>query len=433
MSRNGHSNWEIIKKSLKNSFSILSVSGLGYIYSDAQRSLLERIFWKIIMVMMITVATWHGIHVYSHYTERAVIVTLDKAYFNWKLHFPSATICFADLKVNRELKKLFDKLVTKFNISAEFDEFLQYLNDLAFKNYTNYEDYKPYADGLKLEYLEPKHYMEVLDEAMLSFDESLIKSSINFPLREFRPTPRVFTEIGPCIVVNPNISIYYTPKYFNSDDTYNLYKPIYLTADDIALFTLKKLHSFNNGNIYFHFHASNEVMEIMDRKEVLPHGVELNVRYEADIVIASEEVVSLSIKQKNCRLPYEPSKKPLEHSPFYSYNLCKFECRMKIAMKHCKCTPYYYRRTAKEPICNLTGLYCLSKYKSQLIYTNDSVVRCADCPQNCNTSIYRMYKVKEIESLQTTLTTTVAFPTTIFVRSQMFSRIDLVGKKLPFS
>lgn len=116
--------------------------------------------------------------------------------------------------------------------------------------------------------------------------------------------------------------------------------------------------------LQIYFHAPNEVMEIMDRKITLPHQRFITSKYEMDVVQISQSVLPLTVqvslesfrtkldwfftfrwfKQKNCRLPLDYDEAPLQHSPVYSYNLCKFECRIKIALKYCNCTPYYYRR-----------------------------------------------------------------------------------------
>lgn len=130
---------------------------------------------------------------------------------------------------------------------------------------------------------------------------------------------------------------------------------------------------------------------------------------------------------RNCRLPYEHDKTPLEHSPVYSFKLCKFECRIQMSLKYCNCTPYFYRRLAGEPICNLSGLYCLSKYRSNLIYTNDSTINCQACPQNCDVNIYvSEEKQKPYEFLQTTYETSMVIPNKIFVRNVAFSQTDLL-------
>lgn len=79
-------------------------------------------------------------------------------------------------------------------------------------------------------------------------------------------------------------------------------------------------------------------------------------------------------------------------NPVYSFNLCRMECRMKMAMKYCGCIPHFYRNRGKVfffiyyilfmfksfrishadkngrryPFCGFEGLNCLSSMKSKI-------------------------------------------------------------------
>lgn len=48
---------------------------------------------------------------------------------------------------------------------------------------------------------------------------------------------------------------------------------------------------------------------------------------------------------RKCRLEHEAE--PLAASPIYSYNLCRSQCRFRMAMKECGCIPYFYRNVGK--------------------------------------------------------------------------------------
>ncbi|KAH1004994.1 hypothetical protein HUJ04_006075 [Dendroctonus ponderosae] len=419
--------WNSIADNTKYSVSISSISGVSYICNNGKRSLIERIFWIGMVICMIILAAWQGLSVYTHYKERPVIVTVDNAYFEWKFEFPTATICSVDLKPDSQLRTIIEKLNLQL-LGSEYADFINYLQDLAFKNYMSYHEYKEYSARIKREFLHPDQYMEVLDEVTLNIAETTGKPAINFPMKQVRPVLRVFTEWGPCMVANPNVSIYFTPKYFNSSNLYADYQPIVFTVNDLTSFLFQKPNS-TKGVSHIYFHAPNEVMEIMDRKDTLPHQRFLTSKYEADVVQTSQNVLPLTVEQKNCRLPLDYGEEPLLHSPVYSYNLCKFECRIKIALKYCNCTPYYYRRLAHEPICNLSGLYCLSKYKTQLIYARDSSIECPNCLQNCDVYVFRGYETAlPYTFLQTTLDTGIIFPNIVYIRNLVYSKIDLTEK-----
>ncbi|ERL85560.1 hypothetical protein D910_02979 [Dendroctonus ponderosae] len=245
-------------------------------------------------------------------------------------------------------------LIERQLLRSEYADFINYLQDLAFKNYMSYHEYKEYSARIKREFLHPDQYMEVLDEVTLNIAETTGKPAINFPMKQ-----------------KPNST---------------------------------------KGVSHIYFHAPNEVMEIMDRKDTLPHQRFLTSKYEADVVQTSQNVLPLTVEQKNCRLPLDYGEEPLLHSPVYSYNLCKFECRIKIALKYCNCTPYYYRRLA------------------QLIYARDSSIECPNCLQNCDVYVFRGYETAlPYTFLQTTLDTGIIFPNIVYIRNLVYSKIDLTG------
>lgn len=49
----------------------------------------------------------------------------------------------------------------------------------------------------------------------------------------------------------------------------------------------------------------------------------------------------LSPSQRKCRLTQENEE--LLNSAVYSFNLCRTECRFRMALKECQCVPFFYR------------------------------------------------------------------------------------------
>lgn len=58
----------------------------------------------------------------------------------------------------------------------------------------------------------------------------------------------------------------------------------------------------------------------------------------------------LSPSQRKCRLTAESEE--LLTSSVYSFNLCRSECRFNMALKECKCVPYFYRNLGMISINN---------------------------------------------------------------------------------
>lgn len=70
---------------------------------------------------------------------------------------------------------------------------------------------------------------------------------------------------------------------------------------------------------------------------------------------------SFKIHQRQCIFDDE---KPDDFHDLYSYSACITRCRIKSVMSLCQCTPYFLPIGKEEgPICLLSDLPCLNKYK----------------------------------------------------------------------
>ncbi|XP_060526565.1 uncharacterized protein LOC132702135 [Cylas formicarius] len=227
-----------------------------------------------------------------------------------------------------------------------------------------YKNYEKYANGSRKELLTPDRYMDVLDQMVMTYGiekpgKKKRISAIKYPLNTVAPFQRIFTELGPCTAFNPGVGIYYTPLFLNSSKQYDGFVSIWYDRHDYASWIIKE-KTTEEFTVFFHSPA--EVMEIMDWVVKVPSRTIKSTRYEVITVLISPSAENLTVLQKDCRMWYDQTDHSLDHSPVYSHNLCKFECRIRLALRFCQCTPYYYRRLDGERICNMSGMYCLSKH-----------------------------------------------------------------------
>lgn len=133
----------------------------------------------------------------------------------------------------------------------------------------------------------------------------------------------------------------------------------------------------------------------------------------------------MSISQRQCRFSYEAE--TLTSSPVYSFSICRNECRLKFALKTCKCIPHFYRPTGltitftaheldlvyqffsakngdKYNVCGFDGIQCLIQHKGtwyaksssklNLISVSDELISLKEtskqcrCLANCDDSIF---------------------------------------------
>ncbi|XP_062557136.1 uncharacterized protein LOC134221994 [Armigeres subalbatus] len=155
-------------------------------------------------------------------------------------------------------------------------------------------------------------------------------------------TPTV-TELGLCLSVNSKVAEYNSYHYWNNH-RWDLIpsKPTVVVhpLDGEVYGQLIKLE--NSYEVYFHGYM--EVPEISKRRYSFLEAFYTTVELHALEIKTSPKAVDLSVSQRKCRFTHEAD--VLHFSPVYSYNLCRIECRMRLAMKICGCVPHFYRHVA---------------------------------------------------------------------------------------
>ncbi|CAH1395974.1 unnamed protein product [Nezara viridula] len=182
-----------------------------------------------------------------------------------------------------------------------------------------------------------------------------------------------------------------------------------------------------NSDLQVFIHSPQEIPESASKWFLSAQKHYLALEFEALAIYSTENTRELSVKQRKCRFLDESN---LETSPVYSYNMCRSECRMRLAFKLCSCVPYFYRNIGKYRICDVAGMRCLSQYKERLIQLRDSVGnkhRC-DCYPTCNEINYIIQTDSSIEWLLGTnfKYTLIKYPRSRLKRDIVFGASDLL-------
>lgn len=102
----------------------------------------------------------------------------------------------------------------------------------------------------------------------------------------------------------------------------------------------------------------------------------LRARFHCENYFAKSFILGrLKPSQRKCRLEHEAE--PLISSSVYSYNLCRSQCRFRIALRDCGCIPYFYRSVGKtfqfQIPCMKPGTAMLMRiFRSQIISHSSS-------------------------------------------------------------
>ncbi|XP_052754979.1 uncharacterized protein LOC116413459 isoform X2 [Galleria mellonella] len=75
----------------------------------------------------------------------------------------------------------------------------------------------------------------------------------------------------------------------------------------------------------------------------------------------------------------------------YSTNSCRLSCRSKLALKLCKCRPFYYFYE-EGPACTPSGMWCLATVSHRLV--NNDGIKCS-CTAPCLDAVYKDISTSE--------------------------------------
>lgn len=166
------------------------------------------------------------------------------------------------------------------------------------------------------------------------------------------------TEMGLCYTYSGVVSNYISLRK-NSWKTVEGFVPPYCNFLNSLCYA--RIEDFPRIMKYY-IHSAYELPDISDRYFIVKPSTERDTTFRFQATVASDELRRLNPKQRRCRFMDEPTKDMA--SPVYSYNLCRMNCRKKLAYELCRCAPYFYPSERGIRVCGVRGLACLAKYAS---------------------------------------------------------------------
>ncbi|KAF5307122.1 hypothetical protein FQR65_LT07106 [Abscondita terminalis] len=355
-----------------------------------------------------------GLEAIHHYEVRPTVISIERDHWNWNVTFPGATLCFDSI----DTEKL-DQLMKNLNIPKnEKSEFSSFMTSLALGTISTFDKMKTFVN--KSRYMDVNNYAEWVASVQYDLSEYNYGQSFgetgNFQL--------IFTEFGACYVYNSKVAVYSTLNYWQSNSMKMVHTNSVIVVDPKITSPLLKVREVNSGYKIF-FHGYNELPELSTKWESSEAATTAHFVLSVTTVLTDEEHYDLSITQRYCRFSEESN---LKHSPVYSYNFCRIECRINLCLKLCNCIPYYYRRLGNERVCDPAGMVCLFEHASMIIMMDDQNITNCDCDQNC---IMDVYAITNSEKSAWFLGTDIdwglkAYPTKRYKRTLMFSKSNLL-------
>lgn len=246
----------------------------------------------------------------------------------------------------------------KFQNESDKTRFVEFVNRLSKISYETMDTF-PLDDDFGLK---PDQYLGLMHRLKREFNPEISSGTSN---KLFMMS--TITENGICDAVISKIAIYSSFDYWKNG-LWEVYKPnVTVVVHPLDGEIYAQLTNLSTSYKVF-FHGAMESPDISRQIYSFPETDYTTVEFLALEIITSPEAKSLSITQRKCRLDTEAE--TLKTSPIYSFNLCRSECRFRMAIKECGCIPYFYRSIDKKgnkyKICDPEGMRCLGKIKGKV-------------------------------------------------------------------
>ncbi|KAK3932274.1 Pickpocket protein 11 [Frankliniella fusca] len=347
-----------------------SIHGFNHL-TDEKRHIFERLLWFVFLVL----GCWGAVEVsrstWKHYQENPTVISMERDYKEWNTSFPSVTICptikYDEASVEQKAEEM-----THIQNKTKLKNFLMHLANATYDTFAEVPD--DFEDEIK-----PTEYMDLILAVKLDFAYTV--SGSNTEANNVGMLQTTITEHGLCYAFNSDIAVYNSPEYFKSKNKSLVQRNWSFFGSPLDGDVFAQVMDMNSGYLVY-LHSSNETADFASQRLESPAGSYKTLDISALSIYTSEDAAGLDVSQRRCRFLVEP-KNPLTLSPVYSYNLCRNECRMKLAQRRCGCVPHFYRPVREQTsclpdkyrICDVKGMHCLAKDQDLMSTLRDPVTK----------------------------------------------------------
>lgn len=352
----------------------------GFIYlSKVGLHFVERILWLVFICI-----AFFGVISLSHRTwERfqtsPVVLSMDRNKLVWNTSFPSLTVCPHKRLDDNKVDDYLENNKEKFASAEDKEDFRVFIDKLASLSYDNIES----LPMNKTFGIASDKYLDTLFQLKWNFEPEL-SSGTSVKMNIYQ----TITELGICHSVNTLVAQYNSYEYWSSNDWELLDHEERVTVHPLDGEIYAQIINLSTGyDVYFH--SAGDIPNISKQKYTFPETDYTTVELIALETFTTPRAKELKVNQRKCRFSNEAE--DMMTVPIYSYGLCLTECRMKLALRACKCVPHFYRRKVKGgrilPVCDFMGLSCLARIKKEIISLKSDILNIdCKCFPNCDDS-----------------------------------------------
>ncbi|XP_069685974.1 pickpocket protein 28-like [Periplaneta americana] len=354
-----------------------SIHGFNHLAAP-KRTCGEHAVWLVFVILAISGAVWLSLSIKQHYDESPTAISIEVNNMDWYTLFPAGTLCLDD-KVD---EILLDRYITENLKNVKDKEGVkEFIRSLANATYDNFK----YIKDIPNNPIKSEDYLKVL----LEVRQLLIFGAVNTE-QKIVPLVSTVTERGLCYTYNNMAAFYNDPEYWLADNWTLIEGSKTLEVHPVMKSVTASFFVRNNTGLTFYYHNPLDVVDLSDFGHPVYVKGMLRILLQALGTITTPEARELSVAQRKCRFPEENF---LKISPVYTFNLCKAQCRMRLAQKKCGCIPYFYRRVGHAKVCDVEGMHCLGKHPElyvKFLYSSTGRRHKCKCISMCNDVTYNI-------------------------------------------
>ncbi|KAF9815024.1 hypothetical protein SFRURICE_010582 [Spodoptera frugiperda] len=319
------------------------VHGLHYLF-DADRSLLSRAFW-----LMVLIACFFCLYLMMEDTgdlRVKVNFTPDTLYLNWTTTFPGVTVCeeYSTKLALRKFTKLYPDLLSPLDY-----DFRWYLTDTLFgRGQCSHATCILCGSSVACDV----PWRTIIERVHKSCQEMVSEcryNDVEFPCCEY--FREVDSEHGPCFSFN-------TLQHKGENSLFDLNRT---TGPGVLMFRLL-------SDAEISIHSPEELStQFLDGKlkEIVHTFIENHVSFLFSVVeiVNGEQLKTEPIEVRQCRYLHEVPDDLLHTYPVYSYGACRLAETTKEFYQQCGCVHPVRDLTYQELYCNYSGITCWNVYE----------------------------------------------------------------------
>ncbi|XP_049809847.1 uncharacterized protein LOC126252885 [Schistocerca nitens] len=315
---------------------------------------LERVVWALFLATAIgcTVATC--LSTWNRYRTNPTSVSMTHDYNEWILDFPASYVCPSS-KVDPESLNITSARLAGENASEERRQRVgDYLRAVANASLRRLGALRRFAGDRSLP---QSDLLQLVLEVKFNFSHR----PANVP-----PLRMTLLEEGVCYYSNARVALLASPL---PEEESEVTTSKYVTSVDHV--DIAGSVSYMNTGYRLFVSSPDEIPNMMSAGHSAMQLSQLEMSVGVLPMSATEALLSLRVEQRRCRQAHES---PLAISPdYYTYGLCRLQCRIDLATKLCGCVPYFYPRQ-EEMVTLPEGLadcHCLPRCSERHYYPLD--------------------------------------------------------------